>query len=305
MSAIDRSLIGTGDDIRRIARMKTAPKPAPLPPRAPDWLAGLWRRDAIIFPDGTEDRTTRVFWGQTHSLYVDLRIPADRPQARGRRSFTDFTLDELFRLADQKGFAGHVVMDGDLCSWVRYIDYRPNTGRPDSGRLRLEGETLYEEGDPTSVLASAYREIYHRERQANRRSVALRRLSPDGDAVLVLIDDRFLFARGRSTELPAAETLRDLVLAAGEDRAKIHAYLDCEISSGGTEGGDAWTIQSSTLPFREGRPLFPRSSVEAADEGGTLVVTGDDGAEQWQIVESTMAPSELVQLVVRASGSDR
>lgn len=303
-----------GDDIRRIARMKSVRKPATLPPHAPDWLAGLWRRDAIVFPDGAADRTTQVLWGQTHSLYVDLRIPADRPPVRGRRSFEDFAEDELLSLADQKGFAGHIVMDGDLCSWVRYIDYRPNTGRPDSGRLRLEGDTLYEEGDPTSVLASAYREIYHRERKASRRSVALRRLAPDpedpggakpGDAVLVLIDDRFLFARDRSIELPAAETLRDLVRAAGEDRAKIHAYLDCEISFGATEGSGAWTIHSSTLPFREGQQLLPRSSVEAADEAGLLVVTGDLGTEHWQIVESTMAPGELARLVVRATGSER
>lgn len=290
--------------------MKTVPQPAPLPPRAPDWLAGLWRRDAIVLPDGTEDRTTQVFWGQTHSLYVDLRIPTDRPQARGRRSFMEFDLDELRGLADQKGFAGHIVMDGEVCSWVRYIDYRPNTGRPDSGRLRLEGEILYEEGDPTSVLASAYREIYSRECRATRRSVALRRLSAagdagHGDAVLVLIEDRFLFARDRAIALPAAETLRDLVVAAGEDRAKIYAYLDCEISLGGTEGGDAWRVEASTLPFREGSPLLPRSAVEATGDGAMLVMTGGDGVEHWQIVESAIAPGELARLLSRGAGSAR
>ncbi len=293
--------------------MKTAPKPAPLPPRAPDWLAGLWRREAIEFPDGTADRATRVLWGQTQSLYVDLRIPADRPSGRGRRSFEDFTDAELLRLADQKGFAGHILMNGDLCTRVRYIDYRPATGRPDSGRLRLEGETLHEEGGPTSVLASAYRETFHRERRADRRSVALRRIlevpegetaAASGDAVLLLIDDCFMFARGRAAELPMAETLRDLVLAAGTDRAMIHAYLDCEISFGATDGGAGWKIEASTLPFREGRRLLPRSRVEIADQSDVLTMTGDRGTTQWQIVESTMPPAELAKLLAHG-GNER
>jgi hypothetical protein len=290
--------------------MKTVPGPAPLPPRAPDWLTGLWRREAIVFPDGAADRTTRVLWGQTRSLYVDLRIPADRPSARGRRSFEDFTDAELLALAEQKGFAGHIVMDGDRCTWIRYIDYRPSTGRPDSGRIRLEGETLYEEGDATSALASAYRETFHRESRADRRSIALRRVSEgsgdmtaatSADAVLLLIDDRFMFARDRAAKLPMAESLRDLVLAAGADRSRIQAYFDCEVSFGTTDDGESWRIQASTLPFREGCRLLPRSRVAVADRAGMLAITGDDGTTHWQIVESTMPPAELARLLARGS----
>lgn len=290
--------------------MTTAPKPAPLPPRAPDWLTGLWRRETLELSDGTEDRTTRVLWGQTRTLYVDLRIPADRPPARGRRTFDDFSLAELLRLADQKGFAGHILLEGDLCSWIRYIDYRPSTGRPDRGRLRLEGDTLYEEGDPTAVLGSAYREIFHRESRTDRRSIALRRRAghPSGtpsaasaDAILVLIDDHFLFARGRTIELPAAESLRDLILAAGEDRAAIHAYLDCEISFGATEGSAAWTIDASTSPFREDRRLFPRGSVALAEKPDMLTMNGDDGTAYWQIVGTMMPADELVRLLAQAA----
>jgi hypothetical protein len=290
--------------------MEIVPKLAPMPPRAPDWLAGLWRREALLFPDGRADRTSKVLWGQTRTLYVDLRIPADRPSGRGRRSFEDFTDAELLALAEQKAFAGHVVMAGDRCTWIRYIDYRPSTGRPDSGLLRLEGETLYEEGDPTSVLASAYQEIFHRQRKADRRSIALRRVfdgSEDAtaacaDAVLLLIDDRFMFARDRAARLPIAESLRDLVLAAGADRETIHAYLDCEVSFGATAGDESWKIGASTLPFREGRGLLPRSRVEIADQPGMLTMTRDDGATHWQIVESSLPPAELARLLASGSG---
>src|SRR5919198_665992 len=113
-----------------------------LPPPAPEWLTGLWRRESIVYSDGTEDRSTGVLWGQTRSFYVDQRIPAGRPSARGRRCFDEFSHDELLLLADQMGFAGHIFLDGDLCTWIRSIDFQPNTGRADRGRLQLKGEVL-------------------------------------------------------------------------------------------------------------------------------------------------------------------
>jgi hypothetical protein len=179
-------------------------------PPAPAWLTGLWQRREILLPDGTVDRTTRVFWGQTPSLYVDLRVPADRPPGAGRQSFADFSPDELLQLAAQKGFAGHIALDGSLCRWTRYLDYRPNNGRPDEGHLRLDGDRLYEEGDPTSVLGSAYRETYERIARGDRRSAALR-AEGGREGVLVILDDHFLYARARQAPLPPAETLRELV----------------------------------------------------------------------------------------------
>jgi len=280
-----------------------------LPLRAPDWIAGLWRRDGILFPDGTADRSTRVLWGQTHTLYVDVRIPADRPRPRGRRSFDDYSLDELQQLSEQKGFAGHICLAGDVCSWIRYIDYRPSTGRPDSGRVWRDGDTLYEEGDPSSVLASAYRETYRRERTADRCAVALQSIDTDTDdpsrsdragAILVVIDDRFLFARPRSTKLPPAETLRELIVAAGENRELIYSYLDCEVSFGEIgQAGDGWTIACSTIPHREGRRLLARSAAAVGGPPDVLSLTNDAGTFRWRIVESTIGPAALVRLFGR------
>lgn len=277
------------------------------PPPAPEWLVGLWWRESIRFPDGSKDDTTRVYWGQTRRLYIDLRIPRDRPNAEGRRSFDDFSLAELRLLAEQKGFAGHITMADGLCSWVRYIDYRPDTGRSDAGRLRIEGDTLYEEGDPTSILASAYQEIYHRERHATRLCVALRLVEhqpaasagPDATgAILIMIDDRFLFARPRRQALPPAETLRELVDAAGDDRALIHAYLDCEISLGGLGGSYLpWSITRSTLPFREGARLWAQGSARLSDDGQQVIQESDQGRCHWRLVESTLPGRDLVRLI--------
>jgi len=212
-------------------------------------------------------------------------------------------------LAEQKGFAGHIAMEGKLWSWTRYIDYRPPTGRPDTGRLRIDGDTLYEEGDPDSVLASAYQEVYRRERTAERICAALRLIDhvPSAaagldwtGAVLVLIDDRFLFARPRRHPLPPAETLRELVEAAGSDRALIHAYLDCEISLGGDVGsGRPWSIAESTLPFREGRTLWSGCTTRLSEDGRALLQEGDHGRCLWRVTDSSHPSEELMSLINR------
>jgi len=277
-------------------------------PSTPGCLAGIWQRQEILLPDGTADRTTRVFWGQTHSLFVDIRVPADRPSGEGRTSFADYSIAELLQMAEQKGFAGHIEVAGNVCRWNRYIDYRPNNGRPDEGHLRLDGDTLYEEGDPTSVLGSAYRETYARVSRADRRSVALRRigstdwkrlgLRPD-DGVLVIIGERFFCARTRAIELPPAETLQDLVVAAGDDRALVHAYLDCEVSYGRLDGQISWQVELSTIPFREQRRLRGIGTARAAANADCILLSGQDENETWQIVESGAGRDELIALMNR------
>lgn len=280
----------------------------PNSPIAPAWLAGLWQRQEIVLADGTMDRTTRVFWGQTHSLYVDIRIPPDRPSGEGRTSFADYSLTEIQRLADQKGFAGHVAVEGSLCRWTRYIDYRPNNGRPDEGRLQLNGDTLYEEGGQDSVLGSSYRETYTRICRPDRRSAALRRVvssvrdrggSDIRDGVLVIVDDRFLYARSRPVELPPAETLKDLLVTAGNDRPLIHAYLDCEISYGRIDGSAPWTVELSTVPFRENQRVAGTVRARPGPEMGSLELMGREGPEHWRIMESNLSESDLVALLNR------
>ncbi len=276
-------------------------------PVAPD-LVGLWRRQEIVLADGTADRTTRVFWAQTHYLYVDIRIPSDRPSGGGRKSLMDYSLAELQKLAEQKGFAGHITLEGRLCRWIRYINYRPDNGRPDEGYLTLDGNRLYEEGGSDSVLGSAYREIYERDRRGDRRLVALRRIplpgshaaaSPAGEGILIIVDDRFLYARSRPIELPSAESLTHLVIAAGDDPELVHAYLDCEISYGRIDKGAPWHVELSTLPFREGRRISSIATVRPCEEQDRVVFSGRDGSESWQIVESSLSRDDLVALLNR------
>src|SRR5262249_48345860 len=145
--------------------------------------------------------------------YVDIRIPKGRPRCRGRRSFRELTKSEIRRLAAQQGFAGMARMAGRRCTWSREIDYQPDSGRPDTARLRIEGEVLSETGKASSAIGSDYEEIYVRERRGDELCAALR-LAGSGrrpSAILVLLDDRFLFARARRVRLPVGPSLQDVV----------------------------------------------------------------------------------------------
>lgn len=265
---------------------------------APDWLVGLWRRRSIELEDGTVDQSSRVFWAQTLNLFVDIRIPISRPNPAGCRGFRDFTIDQLSELCEQHAFAGHVVLKDETCTWVRLIDFQPPTGRPDTGRLILDGDILHEFGGANTVMGLEYHETYHRDTDGKEKRVALRLESCNGrllggrspgDAILVVLDDRFVFARGRSRPLSPAETLREVVASADGDRAAIEDYLDCEISMG-LLGSDArhWQIELSTLPWREGQRLFPRGQASAVSQEGVLQVDTPVGSARWLVYDTNL-----------------
>lgn len=216
----------------------------------PPWLRGLWRRQSIAWPDGRVDDTTVVYWLQTASAFVDIRIPADRPDLHDRRGFAALDEAELAWLARQGGFAGWTELDGDCCRWHREIDYQPPNGIPDEGRLRLRTDgTLIEEG-----IHERYVEIWQPVACGAGAPHVGRLDSPDDPRheVLVVWGEVFLYARDRGAVLPHAESLAALA-SRGAD---LPALLDCDISLGVREGGRVpWEIRLSTLPFREGQSL--------------------------------------------------
>jgi len=267
-------------------------------------LVGLWHRDRIEFSDGRMDATTQAFWGQTTSLYIDIRIPVSATGLVPRSSLDEHAAGELLALAEQKGFAGHLRLDGNRCEWVRLLDYQPATGRPDIADIELDGDVLYEKGDPGSIVGSSYREIFQRLSRGNRVCAAAKLVQSDGFRVrsisnpgcfLVLLDDWFLFAEPRSDPLPPAPNLVHLVAGAPHELAC--SYLDCEYSFGRVSDGDSpWKIQLSTLPFRVGQRLFPAASAARHGEGHELSLDFPDGALRWRIVESNLPPAALADI---------
>lgn len=230
-------------------------------PTVPPELCGLWRRVVLETPGAPPDTTTRVWWLQTPTLYVDLRVPAERRSVPSRSTLDAASDADLAALALQAGFAGQTWLDGTLCRWRREIDYQPPSGVPDEGRLRIDDGWIVEDG-----VHAAYREVWQREDDSTGDWIARRWTERDGrpDAricYLVAGGDWFLFARARSgPPLEQAPSLPELLAVRGLDRSSRIALLDFEISLGHRDPHAAprtWRVEVSTLPHREGEPLGP------------------------------------------------
>ena len=97
-----------------------------------------------------------------------------------RTSLVEYSAGERLILAGQKGFAGRIRLRGNGCEWIRDVDYQPATGRPDIADIELDGDFLYETGDPGSALGSSYREIFQRISRGNQVCVAAQLVQSEG-----------------------------------------------------------------------------------------------------------------------------
>lgn len=264
---------------------------------------GLWRRTSFAVGDGPEDRTTTVFWGQTSRRYIDVRVPVRRPRCEPG-DLACLADRDVRALGQQQGFAGDLVCVGDRFTWHRDIDFQPPTGRPDTGLVRIEGDTLHEEGS-AAAAGSTYRETFRRIASGSRRRLALRSAAGEGHmsasaapvrADLVLIDDHFLLARARPEALPAAPGLGSLLANARRDAPdRLLALLDCEIAKGQLQSNAGrWTIEVSTLPWREGTAAFALEGARL--DGERLTCQSRAGTVRWTVVDSTLPASEIISL---------
>jgi len=244
-------------------------------------LRGLWRRSLILWPDGRRDTETDVAWLQGPSYYADLRQPPRRPDFRGVTALRHMTKAQAAWAAGQAGFAGRLERDGAFFEWQRALDFRPASGQPDAGSLRLEGGVLIEEG-----RYAPYVEHWHQGAGARTPCVALRLRdrSTGSEAVLVRAGDTFMYARGRMAALPSGISLTESIEGAASLRA-AQDLIDCEISIG-RAGLEGWIIKRSSLPFKEGLHLYPSTRACGAKyHTADLTPEGTSAIREWDILD--------------------
>lgn len=267
---------------------------------------GLWQRKIIEFEDGTNDRSMRVFWGQAGRYFVDIRIPVDRPTVAAK-GLHDLSESDISALSLQRGFAGILNRDENLFTWDRHIDYQPSTGRPDQAIVQIKSNILRETGTPDAVLGVPYTEIYERI-CAGENQCAVLTLDTQksefasstklSDAILIVLNDHFLFARARPMPLPLMATggMPALLEGVKGDKMEIARILDCELSMGRIGGtSSTWKIDLSTFPWREGQRLFPRGKLSLLD--GQVCQATEAGNRFWTIEETSLPAEKLLALM--------
>jgi len=209
-----------------------------------DSMPGLWTRSKIAWPDGTTDCETSVFWLQGPRAYIDLRQRRPLKPVSGA-SLSELTMADVEVLAEQEGFGGYLNSDGRYFEWIRTIDFQPVSPYSDCGTLKWVGDVLVEEGRDVRYL-----EDWHRSPEPATPCAALALKSEDSPqtALVVRVGSLFMYARSRSAEIPAGETLAQSIAGAASIEI-ARARIDCEISFGQILR-DTWQILYSTLPYK-------------------------------------------------------
>jgi len=251
----------------------------------PAELTGLWRRELITAP-GLRDATTRVFWLQTRSWYVDLRVPAERPQAHGRSGFAAFSEAELLQLARIEGFAGELSVADGICAWRRDLDRQPPAATPDEGRFHLDGEVMVEDG-----IHLDYQEIWRRQPDSREPLLAFRlEDDPLGRQGLLVVGGGHLmeFVSPPGSSLPGGGgSLADLVAAelAQGRRAAAEGLLATRIRHATASVDGGWIVRLSSLPWLEGEPMWPAGA--ARFDAGRLTIAEAEASARWRLLDAS------------------
>ncbi|WP_374357618.1 hypothetical protein [Chitinimonas sp.] len=212
----------------------------------PDHYLGLWRRTRLRSA-GRIDTSTQVFWLQSRQWHVDLRIPADRPDFAGVSRLADCNAAQLHWLLGQSGFAGLTRVEGEVCEWLRQLDYRPS-GERDIARMVFHGDAVEEFG-----LEADYDEWWEREPQGGGE-VDCQVVQQDGRlaSVTARAGQWLMHCRPRAMPIAAEQAAWASVQAGGASIDSLRALADFELSLAEADSG---LIRLSTLPWREGQRL--------------------------------------------------
>ena len=262
----------------------------------PDDHTGLWRREVITAP-GYRDETTRVLWLQTRSWYADVRVPIDRPSARGE-GFSAYSDEELLALAKIQGFAGQLRAADGICFWRRDLDHQPTGPMPDEARCGVEGEVMIEDG-----IHADYQEIWRREDLSQAPLAAFRLEGADREGLLVVGGRHMIEFIARPGALPVGESLADVVaadLAAGH-RASAEALLGTRIRYASRDENACWITRLSSFPWLEGWPMWTGA---AFDPHGQVLetITGVERS-MWRLIDASEPPEVRLFAAITTEGA--
>ncbi|MGR3515232.1 MAG: hypothetical protein ACU0GG_20910 [Paracoccaceae bacterium] len=216
-------------------------------------LQGHWARRWIKAP-GFEDHTTRVHWMQAGRDYADVRIPLVRPEVTGAPCLSDLSADALCSLARAEGFAGHVTLEGDTCTWHREINWHGEPEGLDVGAISFDATgDMIEDG----VLAD-YTELWTQKAKAQTSAIRF----SNGHYAGVLVTDGTVGVVGIGPpEKPATAPVLK-ALEAGQVPENAGSLFDgvhalCRLSTGQA------VATLATNPLIEGQPVltFQETSV--------------------------------------------
>lgn len=232
---------------------------------------GLWRRAGIRRSDGSVDLSTRVWWFQSPSFHIDVRIPADRPAVADAASLARLAPELRRRYARLCAFAGVTMVEGDRCSWHPALAFPAISPQLDAGRMRFDGpDRLHETG-----LDDSYEEDWVRIPTGPMHGVRLRQVDGDALAYLLVSEHWMAWAHGHGDERFVPE-------APLADRLAEFSVL---------QKLEQWTIVASSLAWQECRTPLAGTTFDPAQVAlwrpGELHAVPLAPDRRWRILDCT------------------
>jgi len=227
-------------------------------------LRGHWQRDWIRAP-GRDDATTRVHWLQSALHFADIRIPLHRPGLDDARCLADLAPADMAVLVEAEGFAGHITLHEDTCTWHRAVNWQGFPCPADVGKLWVDpAGKLIEDG-----VHADYREQWAR---VTGPPFGALRASGSGIAGFLLLNTKTFLLVAAPVDVPARPELCD-GLRSGRARTADAAPVFESVCIMGQRDGDCGTATLSTQPFCEGRTVLSLGM-----DAATLTLPGFDGS---------------------------
>ena len=181
--------------------IKTLKPTIPQPEIIPGFLYGAFRRKSISFYNGLTDENTIVYWFQSHSFTIDLRLKSQTGTA----------------VQERQGWIGNTFWDNasQLLSWdvKDYANYQNHVQWPEPARLHAIGNCILE-FSPSNVYVEDWRQqVQHGLFLGLRLQSALdvqsgQELEMDGG--LIICADHIAYALTRLPEVQSAVAQMDL-----------------------------------------------------------------------------------------------
>lgn len=229
--------------------IKTLKPTIPQPEIIPGFLYGAFRRKSISFYNGLTDENTIVYWFQSRSFTIDLRLKSQTGTA----------------VQDRQGWIGNTLWDesSQLLSWEvqDYANYQNHVQWPEPAKLHAIGNCILE-FSPSNVYVEDWRQqVQHGLFLGLRLHSAIdvqsgQKLEMDGG--LIICDDHIGYALTRLPEVQNAVAQMELKAADPTVFALVESF---EVSIG-TDG------QSKTYSTRssETGKTFNLENFEVLDE---------------------------------------
>lgn len=293
-------------------------------------ITGAWKRP--LFAGGWDESTeldTLAFNIQSPSLFVDLRIPVERPgHLAMKKGLEDCSLEDLRFLSRQHCFSGYSFpSEGWVYTRHHAIDwnYHPSFPRPRPNKWRAEmnasNKMSFKEYSTTldTHQVPVYMERWQRfegDSMGKKYFAAMCLTGAPGcerQSIFVIVGNHFACARDRPfypdfyrAHGPGGPALVDHAVIVG-NRESAEVYLDLEGSYGmvfNNSSSKKWTIMKCTHPWLEKRQLISERDNSFYLKLSDRRLSNDDiprpdmlslswEGQQWDVLENSFSCAEL------------